>query len=126
MYCWIGLGGALGSIARFATYGLIIRLVGTGFPWWTLIVNVVGSAFVGFFAGLTQPDGRWFISVDARRFVIVGLCGGYTTFSTFSLETLFLVRDAQWLWAAANVIGTVIFCLLGVWAGHALTIAMNK
>jgi CrcB protein len=126
IYLWIGIGGALGSVARFATYGLMTRLVGSTFPWGTLTVNVVGSILIGFFAGMTEPDGRWFVNAAGRRFVMVGICGGFTTFSTFSLETLNLARDAEWLYAAVNAIASLTLCLAGVWVGHMVSVALNK
>src|SRR5581483_3486400 len=91
-YLWIALGGALGSMARYGCSSLAARWVGETFPWGTLIINVVGSMVIGFFATLTGPDGRVLVAPDARQFVMVGLCGGYTTFSSFSLQTLNLIR----------------------------------
>jgi len=82
-------------------------------------VNVIGSAFIGFFATLTAPEGRLLVAGPARQFVMVGICGGFTTYSTFSLETLNLVRDGEWGSAALNILGTLILCLTGVWCGHA-------
>ncbi len=84
-----------------------------------------GSFIIGFFATLTGPDGRVFAGSDARQFVMVGLCGGYTTFSSFSLQTLNLARDGQWLYAGANITLSVVLCLFAVWLGHALAVGLN-
>lgn len=78
-YLWIAIGSALGGTARYWCSGIAARLIGETFPWGTLIVNVVGSFIIGFFATLTGPDGRVFVSSTARQFVMIGLCGGYTT-----------------------------------------------
>ena len=103
-YLWIALGGALGSVARYGCSSLVARWIGETFPWGTIIVNVVGSFVIGLFATLTGPDGRVIASPDARQFVMVGLCGGYTTLSSFSLQTLNLVRDGALAQAGGNVI----------------------
>jgi len=119
------LGSALGGIARYFLSGAIARRVGETFPWGTLIVNVVGSFIIGFFATLTGPDGRIFAGTTARQFVMVGLCGGYTTFSSFSLQTLNLVNDGEWLQVAFNIGGSVVLCLLAVWLGHIAAFSLN-
>ncbi len=123
---WVGLGSALGGMARYWCSGLVARLFGETFPWGTLVVNVVGSLIIGFFAAMTGPDGRWLVSGSARQFVMLGLLGGYTTFSSFSLQTLTLVEDGEWLRAAGNVGGSVVLCLTAVWIGHALAVAVNR
>ena len=87
-YLWIALGSAIGGMARFAFSGAIDRVIGETFPWGTMLVNLTGSFVIGFFGTLTGPEGRWLIPTDARIFVMVGLCGGYTTFSSFSFQTL--------------------------------------
>jgi len=84
------------------------------------MVNVTGSFVIGFVAALTEPGGRVLLSVTARRFIMVGILGGYTTFSSFSLQTLNLARDGEWLYAGANVVLSVAVCLLAVWLGHVL------
>jgi CrcB protein len=125
-YVWIALGGALGSVARYGCSSLAAHWVGETFPWGTLIVNVAGSFVIGAFAGLTGPDGRVLVSPDARQFVMVGICGGYTTFSSFSLQTLNLVRDGDMLRAGANVALSVALCLVAVWLGAAAAQALNQ
>lgn len=124
-YLWIAVGSALGGVARYWCSGVAARLIGETFPWGTLIVNVVGSFIIGFFATLTAPDGRVFVGSTARQFVMVGFCGGYTTFSSFSLQTLNLINDGEWLYVGANVAGSVVFCMLAVWAGHILAVSLN-
>src|SRR5215211_2884879 len=109
-YVSILIGSALGGAFRFYCSGVAARLVGEVFPWGTLIVNVFGSFIIGFFATLTGPDGRLFVGTTTRQFVMVGFCGGYTTFSSFSLQTLNLMNDGEWFLAGANVAGSVIVC----------------
>lgn len=117
-YLLVALGGALGSVARYGASGLVARWLGAGFPWGTLLVNVVGSFAIGLFATLTGEGGRWPLSQAARTFFMVGICGGFTTFSAFSFQTLELARDGQWLYAGLNVMGSVALCLVFVWVGH--------
>jgi CrcB protein len=126
IYLWIGLGSALGGAARYWCYGVMARLAGDTFPWGTLTVNVIGCSFIGLFATLTGPEGRWLAPSSFRMFVMTGICGGYTTFSTFGLETLNLARDGQWFKAGANIICSVAFCLVGVWLGHLLATILNE
>ena len=125
-YFWVMLGSALGGGARFFVSGLAAQHIGQTFPIGTLIVNVTGSFVIGFFASLTAPDGRVFVGSDARQFVMTGLCGGYTTFSSFSLQTLNLARDGENLLAGANVVLSVVLCLLAVWAGFIAANALNE
>jgi CrcB protein len=122
-YFLVALGSALGGALRYWCYGLAGR--GT-FPWGTLLVNVAGSALIGFFAALTGPDGRLLVRTGTRQFVMVGICGGFTTFSTFSYETLALARDGQWWKALANVAASVALCLAGVWMGYAAAAWLNQ
>jgi CrcB protein len=124
-YFWVGLGGALGSVARYWASGWIAKHFGETFPWGTLLVNVTGSLVIGFFATVTSAEGRWLAASELRMFFMVGLCGGYTTFSAFSLQTLHLARDGDWLRAGANTVASFILCLLAVWLGHVLATAVN-
>jgi CrcB protein len=125
-YLWVALGGALGSVARFWCSGFAATHFGETFPWGTLIVNVAGSFVIGFFAAVTGPDGRWLTPSSAREFVMIGVCGGYTTFSSFSLQTLNLVQDGQWFRAGANVVASAAFCLVAVWLGHVLALSVSS
>lgn len=124
-YVWIAIGSALGGVARYWCSGIAARLIGETFPWGTLLVNVAGSLVIGFFATLTGPDGRVFVGSTARQFVMIGLCGGFTTFSSFSLQTLGLMQDGEWLQAGGNVVGSVALCLVAVWLGHILAVSLN-
>ena len=117
-YLWVALGSALGGVARYGCTGLAARWLGASFPWGTLIVNVSGSVLVGLLATLLAPDGRLLAGPDARAFLMIGILGGYTTFSSFSLETLNLAREGEWLFASANVALSVVLCLIAVWLGH--------
>ena len=125
-YLWVAIGGALGSVARFGVGNYASQWHGGGFPWGTLIVNVTGSFVIGLFAALTGPGGRWAVSLDARQFVMVGICGGYTTFSSFSLQTLDLARDGHLAGAGANVVGSVVACLVAVWLGYLAAMALGQ
>lgn len=125
-YLWVAVGGALGSLARFWLSGVVARGIGETFPWGTIVINVTGSFVIGFFAMLTGPDGRWFVPSDARIFVLVGLCGGYTTFSSFSLQTLNLARNGEWLWAGGNIVLSVVLCLIAVWFGHVSALTFSR
>jgi len=100
--------------------------LGEIFPWGTLVVNVVGSWIIGFFFTLTEPDGRLLVGTTARQFVMIGICGGFTTFSSFSLQTLNLARDGDWLRASANIVASVFLCLVAVWLGHIAAAALNR
>jgi CrcB protein len=125
-YLWIAIGGALGSVARYACSSLAAHAIGETFPWGTLAVNVAGSFVIGIFATLTGPDGRWILPPDARLFVTIGVCGGYTTFSSFSLQTLNLVRAGEFAAAFGNIVGSVVLCLLAVWAGYVAGALINQ
>lgn len=124
-YLWVALGGALGSVARFGCSSLITNWFGQTFPVGTLVVNVTGSLVIGIFAALTGPDGRVLVPGDVRQFVMIGLCGGYTTFSAFSLQTLALVQDGEYVRAGSNVVGSVVLCLGAVWLGYIAGAALN-
>jgi CrcB protein len=122
----VALGSALGGVARYGLSGLVARSFGETFPWGTLIVNVLGSFLIGFVATLTGPDGRVLVSPVARQFWMPGIFGGFTTFSSFSLQTLSLAQDGEWTRALANVTLSVALCLLGVWLGASLAAAVNR
>jgi CrcB protein len=128
VYLWVGLGGAMGTIARFWLNGIVSRFFGETFPVGTLAVNVTGSFVIGVLGALTVPEGR----LDspsrtfATQFLMIGICGGYTTFSSFSLQTLNLLRDREWLYAGGNVILSVVLCLLAVWFGYLLGAAFSS
>ena len=129
-YLWIAIGGALGSVARYALYGVVSAKLGTSasFPLGTLVVNVAGSFVIGMLGALTLPEGR--MSSEARAFVtqflMIGICGGFTTFSSFSLQTLSLLREREWLYAGGNVLLSVALCLLATWLGFILGSALTS
>ncbi len=123
---WIFLGGGLGSLARFWASGAVANAFGQTFPWGTLLVNVSGSFIIGLFAAVTSPDGRWLVSGSFREFFMLGICGGYTTFSSFSLQTLTLAEDGEWFRAGANCVLSLVLCLVAVWLGHVLGMNFNK
>ena len=124
-YFWIAVGSALGGVARYWLSGVVARLIGETFPWGTLVVNVTGSFIIGFFATLTGPDGRLLVPAVARQFVMIGICGGYTTFSSFSLQTLNLATEGEYLYAALNIVLSVVLCLIAVWLGSILAASLN-
>lgn len=126
MYLWVALGSALGGVARYWCSGFIAARIGEAFPWGTLVVNVAGSFVIGFFSTLTAPDGGLLVPTDVRVFVMVGFCGGYTTFSSFSLQTLNLVRDGEFLFAGANVLLSVTLCMIFVWIGHVSAAVLTR
>src|SRR5262249_3396300 len=124
-YLWVAIGGALGSVGRFWFSNIFNERFGDSFPWSTLIINVTGSFAIRFFGTLTSAEGRMSASLGARRFFMTGICGGYTTFSAFSLQTLSLAQSGEWGRAGAYVVASVVLCLLAVWVGHLLAMIVN-
>ena len=127
-YLWVALGGALGSLARFWVNGLISEKFGATFPWCTLAINVTGSFIIGVIGALAIPEGRMDSPSRqfATQFLMIGVCGGYTTFSSFSLQTLNLLREREWLYAGGNVILSVVLCMIAVWLGWLLGDMFNS
>ena len=117
---WIAAGGALGTLVRFWINLLVTARAGEAMPWGTIGINVSGSFIIGLIAALTEPGGRLMLSPELRLFLIVGFCGGYTTFSSFSLLTFALLQAGELSRAAANVLGSVVMCLLAVWLGYSV------
>jgi CrcB protein len=124
-YILVGVGSAIGGIMRFWASGVIANRFGQSFPWGTLVVNVTGCFIIGLFATLTATEGRWLVGPFGRNFFMTGICGGYTTFSSFSLQTLNLARDEEWLYAAGNAVLSLVLCLAAVWLGHILAAFLN-
>jgi CrcB protein len=127
-YLWVAIGGALGSMARYGIGGLVSQKSSDVFPWGTLVVNVTGSFIIGLLGALTLPEGK--MTPQSRTFatqlLITGVCGGYTTFSSFSLQTLNLLRDGEWFYAAGNILLSVILCMIAVWIGYVLGNKFNS
>jgi CrcB protein len=122
---WVALGGALGTLGRFWAQQLLGGWLGTGFPWGTVIVNITGCFVIGFFAVLAGPEGRLPVSSLTRQFVMTGICGGYTTFSAFSWQTLDMAHRGAWGEVAVHVGGSVLLCLTAVWLGAVAAGALN-
>ena len=116
----VAAGGALGSLARYWLAELFVTLGMSAFPWATLVANVSGSLLIGLIAALTGPDGRLLVAPELRLFWMVGICGGYTTFSSFSLQTLTLAHAGEWSRVLLNIGLSMILCLVAVWLGHML------
>jgi len=116
------IGGTLRALASLGA----AALWGTGFPFATLLVNVVGSFLIGFYATLTGPGGRVFAGARQRQFFMAGFCGGLTTFSMFSLETLMLAQDGALAAAGLNIGLSVVSWLTAVWLGHMLALRLNR
>jgi fluoride exporter len=125
-YISVAFGSIVGAVARFLVSILFVSQFGDRFSWATLFVNVTGSFVIGFYAALTGPDGRLLATPRQRQFVIVGICGGYTTFSAFSLETLRLVQSGDVRAASLNVLISITGWLLAVWMGHAIATRINR
>jgi CrcB protein len=125
-YLWVAVGAAIGGVGRYWLSGVVADWLGETFPWGTLVINVTGSFVIGFFASLTGPDGRVLVSTNMRQFVMVGICGGYTTFSSFSLQTLNLARDGELLYAGGNITLSVVLCLIAVWLGYIAATSLNQ
>jgi CrcB protein len=120
VYAAVAIGSGIGGAARHVCTELATRLMGADWPWGTLLVNVAGSFAIGLFAAFAAAGTRFVNGSALRHFVMTGLCGGYTTFSAFSLDTLHLIRDGRGLAAGANVALSVVLCLLFVGLGYAL------
>ncbi|HEY2132775.1 MAG TPA: fluoride efflux transporter CrcB [Acetobacteraceae bacterium] len=119
-YLCVALGGAIGSVGRYWTGLVAARAWGEAFPWGTMVINILGSFVIGFFGTLTLPDGPLPADANMRAFVMVGLCGGYTTFSSFSLQTLVLIKAGDWAGAVGNAVLSVLLCLAAVALGTGL------
>jgi CrcB protein len=125
VYLYVAIGGALGTMARFWLANSMAVLTGAEFPWGTLLINIIGSFVISFFGMLTGSSQRFAVPYEARVFVTVGLCGGFTTFSSFSLQTVDLLKTGQpgraGLYVAASVMLCLAACFLGFITATALT-----
>jgi CrcB protein len=124
LYACVAAGGILGSVARYLA-ALLIPVV-SGFPYPTLFVNITGSFIIGFYSTLASPGGRLFATTRQRQFVMTGFCGGYTTFSAFSLETVRLLRGGLTPTALLYIAISVVTWLVAVWLGHMLASRVNR
>jgi CrcB protein len=124
-YGLIAIGSALGGMGRFWLATLVGRLAGGAFPWGTVLVNVSGCLAIGAIFTVTGPAGRYSIAGEWRQFLMIGICGGYTTFSSFALQTLLLAQEGEILAAALNVLSSVVLCLAAVWIGHIFALQIN-
>ncbi len=118
------IGGALGTLARYAMSVWALP-ISRDLPWGTIIINIAGSFLIAFFGTLTLASGKYPVPENLRLFVMVGFCGGYTTFSSFSLQTLDLLRAGAVTRAMVNIGASVVLCLCAVALGHALAARMN-
>lgn len=118
------IGGALGTLARYAVSVLALP-ISRDLPWGTILINVAGSFVIGFFGTLTLAHGRFPVSENIRLFVMIGLCGGFTTFSSFSLQTLDLLRSGAVLRASINIAASLLLCIGAVAVGHTVAAHVN-
>lgn len=117
-YLLAGMGGAIGSIGRVVMSDVVSRFSGDGFPFGTIAVNVTGAILMGLLAGYGESEpGKLLLSQSARTFLMIGLLGGYTTFSSFSLQTFLLIEQGNLTGAFLNVFLSVLLCVAGIWAG---------
>lgn len=123
-YLLVALGGALGTLARFVC-GAVAAPISQALPWGTILINIAGSFIIGFFGTLTLAGGRYPVSEDLRLFAMVGFCGGFTTFSAFSLQTLDLLRGDAPVRAGLNIVLSVALCLAAVAMGHGVASRLN-
>ena len=119
LYALVAVGGALGSVGRFWLAGAVARVTGPDFPWGTVLINLLGSFAIGMLAA-QLIHGRAHGTASLQALTMTGLCGGFTTFSAFSLQTVDLLREGHAWWAAANVLVSVTLCVAASAAGLAL------
>ena len=125
-YLLVALGSAVGGMARFGCANLTARWFGVTFPWGTLLVNIAGSLLIGVLFAMIPIDGRNWLTDDARAFLMIGLCGGFTTFSAFSIETFTMLRNGDWGWATVYVGSSLVACLAAVSLGYFAGMAMQR
>ena len=120
LFTWIvvAIGSAIGGVSRYGVGLVAARLWGQGFPAGTLLINIVGSFIIGLFGTLTLANGAMPASSDMRAFVMIGFCGGFTTFSSFSLQTLELLRAGEYFQAGLYILLSNALCLAGVFLGY--------
>jgi fluoride exporter len=119
------VGGAIGSMWRFSWSGFVAQRLGETFPFGTLVVNLVGSALIGVFSGVVGHVSNSATAAMLQQFLVVGICGGLTTFSSFSLQTYNLIAEGRWLSALANIIFSTGFCFVCLAIGWQFTQWLN-
>jgi len=124
LYACVAAGAVIGGLARYLVSLLVLPVA--AFPLATLFVNVTGSFIIGFYGTLSGPDGRWFASAQQRQFVMTGFCGGYTTFSSFSLDSVRLLHAGLTRTALLNIVVSVVTWLVAVWLGYAAASRLNR
>ncbi len=112
----IFVGGGIGSVLRYAMSGWVYAIMGADFPYGTFAVNIIGSFVIAFF--LTIADDRFLVSLNLKAFIAIGILGGFTTFSTFTYETLELFKNGSYITAATNIVGSIVVALLAAWLGN--------
>ena len=125
IYLWVFIGSALGGMARYWVTVVAARRFGEAFPWGTIMINISGSFLIALLGALTIEHGGLPASPDLRAFTMAGFCGGYTTVSSFALQTLLLAHGREWRQAAANVLISVVFCTAAAWLGFVAGAVIN-
>jgi len=120
---WVASGSALGGTARFFLSGFVGRRIGETFPWGTMVVNVTGAFAIGIIAAAASRHALFYMP-DSWQFAVVGFLGSYTTVSSFSLQTLALARDGEYLHAGGNILLSLLLCLAAVLLGFVSTAAV--
>ena len=114
----VAIGSAIGGVSRYGVGLLAARAWGVAFPWGTLLINIVGSFVIALFGAMTLANGPMPMSTNMRAFVMIGFCGGFTTFSSFSLQTMELLQAGETVAAALYILASVGLCLAGVFLGY--------
>lgn len=125
-YLLVAVGSALGGAGRYWCSQWFAERFGDAFPWGTVFINILGSLLIGVVGALGDPQASPYLSANARLFLMVGVLGGYTTFSAFSLQTLNLLRAGELAYAAANVFASVGLCLAAVWLGFLIATGLSR
>ncbi len=125
-YLLVALGSACGGTGRFWVSIQMAKRFGDNLPIGTFVANVTGCFLIGLVAAFTVEHGKTHISASTQEFLIIGLLGGYTTFSSFSLQTLGLIKTGHLGYAVGNIVLSLLLCLLAVWGGSALGSILNR